>query len=227
MDMLLRETKLFGATIFLLLCFSCKNKSTVSWDTERYKNYSKKEVGEYMYNSIYEAINDSMHIWGSNKIGNQSIWNFNYKLDSVLCFNKEKNKLISAFLVRCNQQNCLQDDVHFFYGIKMNGLWYFFKGPDITLPREYYQKDTHTPLSFEKLHELAMNNIFIGYLKKKDKGFFGNLFGKTEWEINDDFFSDLSSAAWCAHCKTQQQWDSTFLDVVKRNWETRDTVVGN
>src|SRR5690606_20252584 len=110
------------------------------------------------------------------------------------------------------------------YGVNINGKWYFFKGPFIVLFRENYQKDVHTSLSFEKLHEIAMENVFRGYLKKKDKGFFGNIFGKTEWEVNENWFkSHFESVGWCGHCTTQAQWDSTFLHFSKEKWKYRDT----
>jgi hypothetical protein len=58
----------------------------------------------------------------------------------------------------------------------------------MVVPREHYQSEIYTPLSFEKLHELAMKNIFRGYLKKNSKD---------EWEINDAFFTyQLEDAGW-------------------------------
>lgn len=33
--------------------------------------------------------------------------------------------------------------------------------------RENYQSDIHLPLSFQKLYELAMDNMFRGYVKKQ------------------------------------------------------------
>ncbi len=50
----------------------------------------------------------------------------------------------------------------------------------MVVPREHYQSDIYTPVSFEKLHEIAMINIFRGYLKKNEDG---------EWKINDAFFT--------------------------------------
>jgi hypothetical protein len=58
----------------------------------------------------------------------------------------------------------------------------------MVIPREHYQSDIHTPLSFKKLHELAMKEIFRGYLKKNSND---------EWEINDAFFTyQLEDVGW-------------------------------
>jgi hypothetical protein len=83
----------------------------------------------------------------------------------------------------------------------------------MVLPREYYQKDIHMPLSFEKLKQIATSNIYRRYLVKNKKG---------EWETSDRFFSDLTSGAWCPDCVTQEQWDSAYIRQINRNWSKRD-----
>ena len=58
----------------------------------------------------------------------------------------------------------------------------------MVVPREHYQSDIYTPVSFEKLHEIAIRNSFRGYLKKNEDG---------EWEINDAFFTyRLEDVGW-------------------------------
>jgi len=56
----------------------------------------------------------------------------------------------------------------------------------------YVSKDKiYTPISFTKLHEIAMKEVFNGYVlkKKKDIGFWKNLFNpEYEYEINERFF---------------------------------------
>lgn len=53
--------------------------------------------------------------------------------------------------------------------------------------RKHYQKDIRTPVSFEKLHELAMEEMLRGYIKNKA--------GK--WEVNDAFFTaHLEGVGW-------------------------------
>ena len=189
MDMLshVRKYIVLFLIFVVLFCSSCQRKSK-----NNYMIFSKNYVTNTEYMNTYESVLDTINNWKINSAGNRSIWALNYKLDSTICFNKAKNKLVTSFLVQCNDIDCVQDDLHFFYGIKIKNKWFFFKGASIVLPREYYQKNIHTPLNFEKLHEIAMKEVFNGYLKKKDKGFWDNLSGKTEWEINEDFFNEIN-----------------------------------
>ncbi|WP_149244329.1 hypothetical protein [Dyadobacter sp. 32] len=107
------------------------------------------------------------------------------------------------------------DGLTYLYGVKVDRKWFFFDGPYLAVPREFYQKDTSKPLSVEILKSIAMEEIFRGYLKKnKQSG---------ELEINDGFFASLTGNGGCADCKTQAQWDSVYLATVRENWKNRDT----
>jgi hypothetical protein len=162
----------------------------------RYKEYNAKEInkirdnaismsksllGEDEYNMIYDNMNDSINNWIENKLRNYTYWTsvINYQVDSVLCVNEKQNKVITSILLPCVNKECLSDEIKYFYGVKIKGEWYFFGGSTMHIPREYYQKDIHTPLSFEKLKQIATSNIYRSYLKKNKKG---------EWEINKKFF---------------------------------------
>ena len=57
---------------------------------------------------------------------------------------------------------------------------FLFWGGHFVLPRDYYQSDTRIPLNIERFNEIALDNIFSGYLKKNKS---------QQWEINDAFFS--------------------------------------
>lgn len=91
--------------------------------------------------------------------------------------------------------------------------------------RENYQTDIHTPLSFEKLHELAMDNMLRGYVKKNKDGV---------WEVNDAFFpAHFEGVNWgefnnqthedtVAYGKRfankREYFESIYLDVAKGAW---------
>jgi hypothetical protein len=103
-------------------------------------------------------------------------------VDSILCVNKSGNKLITSILLKQLLKDGVQDDIEYFYGVKVQGEWYFFADATLVLPREYYQKDIHTPLSFEKLRQIATWNIYRSYFKKNKQG---------EWEVNERFFERI------------------------------------
>lgn len=175
------------ATIFLVFFISCKNKSNeVTETTKLFNLYSKKIATTTVYDNIYKKANDSIHNWIDNKLIGSKMQRFsNWKLDNLICFSKKMDRCIMVIM---NQENkSVSNSLNIFYGVKIKNNWFFLYGPTI-YPDPYSKKGV---LSFEKLHEIAMREVFSGYLKKKNKVFFGNLFGKIEWEINDRFFLEL------------------------------------
>ena len=143
---------------------------------------SETTMGKQEYNVIRQQVLDSLNTWCSAKLpGYRSMWSYRYQLDSTLCFNTEKDRMVTAILVQCTETDCESDDVQYFYGAKIKNQWYFFRGGGtMVVIREHYQKDIHTPVSFEKLHELAMDEMLRGYIKRNKDG---------EWEVNDAFFT--------------------------------------
>jgi hypothetical protein len=187
--MLHRESKLLIMFLLITTVVSCG----------RYKEYNVKEInkiknnaigmsksllGEDEYNMIYNNMIDTINSWIENKLRNYAYWTsvINYQVDSVLCVNKERNKIVTSVLLPYVGRGGVSDEITHFYGVKVKGTWYFLWGPTMVLPREYYQKDIHTPLSFEKLKQIATSNIYRRYLVRNKKG---------EWEINDRFFDGV------------------------------------
>jgi hypothetical protein len=221
MDMLHR-----GNNILIILCLIISFVSC-----SRYKKYNAKEVNEICnrsiaksqciigqdeYWGIYNKINDSIDSWVENKLGNYAYWTsiINYQVDSVLCVNEEQNKIITSILLPCVSKECLSDEIKYFYGVKIKEEWYFFGGSTMHISREYYQKDIHTPLSFEKLKQIATSNIYRQYLVKNRNG---------DWEINDRFFENLSKYdAYSRPFTTQESYDESWLQLMRENWNKRD-----
>ncbi len=188
---------------------------------------SETTMGKQEYNVIRQQVLDSLNTWCSAKLpGYRSMWSYRYQLDSTLCFNTEKDRMVTAILVQCTETDCESDDVQYFYGAKIKNQWYFFRGGGtMVVIREHYQKDIHTPVSFEKLHELAMNNMLRGYVKKSKEG---------KWEINDAFFTSLmENVGWgdfdnqshedtVAYGKRftnkKEYFESIYFDVAKSYW---------
>jgi hypothetical protein len=195
MDMSNQENnlkKLFFAFCFLLFvfCFSCNNdKQKESDKTLIYKQYSSLSIGGN-YSSIFSLANDSINSWRKNNLADYAYLNlYNCQLDSLLCFNKQANKIVSTILVQDNTSinNAGSDAMCFLYGAKIKKQWYFFTGATIVLPRKMYEKNVSKPLSFKKLHEIAMKEVFNGYLIKNAQG---------QWEINEHFFDRFKNFGW-------------------------------
>ncbi len=80
----------------------------------------------------------------------------------------------------------------------------------MVLPREYYQKNIHTPLSFEKLKQIATFNIYKYYLEKNKK---------EDWVIRERFFRNLEDYdAYSYPFTTQEAYDESWLKLAKENW---------
>ena len=210
-DMLHQGNKFIIAICLILSIVSCS----------KYKKYNTKEINEIRTNCmnksqallddeywlVYNSAIDSINSWIDNKIGNFAYWHslINYQLDSVLCVNKEQNKIIMSILLPYIGEKGTGDQIEYFYGVKIDNQWYFFCGPTLVLPREFYQEDIHTPLSFEKLKQIATYNVYRGYLKKNEQG---------EWVINDKFFEyHFKGSGWgCGHLNEKGQWVDTCSD---------------
>jgi hypothetical protein len=187
-----------------------------------YTEFAIHDVGTKDYLGVYSKLNDSVQTWAQNGLGYYRYLGYSkaYVIDSLLSFNTKKERVVGALLMKQLLTEGVQDDIWFMYGVRIKDHWYFYSGPTVVLPREYYQKDTHTPLSFEKLHEIAMKEIFSGFLKKDEEG---------EWQINDRFFDQVvpksnepvaSGFGECFTCKSQEEY---VMYVVRKNWQYRDT----
>ena len=172
--------------------------------------------------SVYvkELAKDTLFSWIENKLSNRSAeyisdYSNVFLIDSIIAINKEKDKAVIAVLYsNIDLPLSTMDAISFLYGVKIRETWYFFHGPIIHLPREFYQKDIHTPLSFEKLHEIAMREIYSGYLikHKKDAGFWNNTFApQYEYEVNDAWFDrHFKNKGVCSYCETEEDFEEVW-----------------
>lgn len=207
----------------VVIIMSCQDKSKDKNLAElsiAFKAKSIKPVTESVYKQVYKQAKDSLQNWAA--VGLKSAMNLKvntWELDSLICFNKNGDKFISSVGVQLTKYSDTDHDgMYHLYGVMVNGKWYFFFGPYLVLKRLAYQKDIHTPLPFSKLHSIAIENIFNGYLKKNKEG---------KWEINEGFFTGFapknqaaSGYGSCFACKTEEEY---YLYLVNQNWEDRDT----
>ena len=162
-----------------------------------------------------------MCLWIENKLGWYKYYGGQRELsiDSIFCVNKTGNKLKFAILKRC-LDDCKGDYIAFLYGMKIQEKWYFFNGETLVLPREFYQEDIHTPLSFEKMKELAAKHIYQGYLKKNP--LWKGQLDVDEYVINEKFFARFGPIAHNEEI-SEEQLHKEVLEAVKDNWKKRDT----
>ncbi|MBX2951981.1 MAG: hypothetical protein KF870_05720 [Leadbetterella sp.] len=117
-----------------------------------------------------------------------------------------------ALKVRNSDSKGKGDGITFFYGVQIEDKWYFFSGPYMVLPREKGKS-----LTFTQLHDIAMKKVFQGYLKKSSSD---------EWEINEEFFSDIDRilAIHKGKFETEEEWERWWTkSVIESNWNKRNT----
>ena len=204
------------AVIFAICCFSCKNnKEKLNEKTILYKNYSVGVATLPVYESVFHSVNDSMNNWVKNGLSAYLYAQLNrWAFDSLICFNRNSDKCVMALAYQHDSiTTATADFLIFFYGVKIKETWYFFDGAAVVLPREMYEKDISKPLSFEKLHEIAMKEVFSGYLIKDEKG---------NWVINDKFFEPMENknrdGTYGPGLKT---FEDCVMYQVNKNWEKK------
>lgn len=196
--------KLIAILIFSLFVNSCNYKNELNIEL-----FSIEIIGENKYKTIYSMANDSIKLWSSLNLESYDEYKLGFKID-YLCFNEKKDKFVSCILDRCID-DCVQDYIQFFYGAKIEDTWYFFKGANIVLPREIYQKDITKPLSFEKLHEIALKEVFRGYLKEKPLEPRYAFWKPMEYEVNEAWFNGhFKNIGICSDCKTEQEFEEVW-----------------
>ena len=150
-----KEIKTFIYLFIYLFIYSSCSKQTKHDDyiINRYSTYK----GEY------EIINDSLRYYVSSFLKDYtSEYMYKWEVDSFVCFNSEKDKLVTSINSSSGKCNgCKMDDATKLLGKKINGKWYFFKGGGtLVIPRDMYGKDEYHPLSFHELSQIARKEMF-------------------------------------------------------------------
>jgi hypothetical protein len=185
----LDKLKFYFLIIIISSISSCDYKRNEIVEKEKlYYNTSINIITKKVYDDVFYKTKDSLKVWAKNDL---PFYDNYCKIDSLICFNKSKDRCVTAFLHA--SPGGISNEIRSFYGAKFNHKWCFFDGASYMIMRKAYQSDESKPLSFEKLHEIALDEVYSGYLIKKDKGFWGNLFEKPEYEINEDFFKTMES----------------------------------
>ncbi|HXB40721.1 MAG TPA: hypothetical protein VNZ49_09275 [Bacteroidia bacterium] len=207
------------AFVFLMGCVNSDKKI---------KDISIKYAGNDIYSETFEKANDTLTSWKLNNLYGSNDSTFNTTcLDSLLCFNTSKNRFISALLSRTTVKNASMDGLVFFYGEKINNQWYFFRGASIVIPRSMVKgHDISKPLSYEQLHEIALKEVYSGYLTSKgeinEEWFAKHFEGPTWGDFNRQ--GDLDWALKGKRFTNRKDYYEYFhLKAAIGIWETRDT----
>lgn len=197
--------------IVVLFLGSCGLKN----DPNKIKDESVKVVGITAYNNVVSLINDSVNLWKLNKLQNyiEVKTETRYVVDSLLCFNKKGDRLITC-LLGTTLLKPPTGGITFLYGEKINNQWYFFSGANIFIPYEMKESKDNNPFDFSQLHNIALKEIYGGYLKSNG-------------EINDAWFTSLFEGAGWANWDdspekiknyTRKDYEQLHLKKVRGNW---------
>lgn len=225
MVMLSRGNK-YIIVILVSLFFSCIRKETEKHDSA---SISKTLIGLKAYNTIYYQIIDSMNHFAANKLRSyEAEYTYSYKIDSLICFNKDTNRFITCRHLYVNIPGATADDLQFILGEKINNHWYIFKSASIAIPRSMIKSHPQNiPLSYSQLHQIALKEVYGGYLKPNG-------------EINEDWFTSHFEGPGWGDFENQESslkflnttekftdrrkfFEAIHLQSVKNNWASRDT----
>ena len=118
----------------------------------------------------------------------------------------------------------------FLYGEKINGLWYFFRGPYVVIPREMVKNQPlNKPLNYAQLHNIALKEVYGGYLTGDgdiNEHWFTAKFESAGWgdfEKQENYDDILKGKRY----KTSQEFfEQMHLFVIGNNWNgvNRDSI---
>jgi len=211
-----RVKKRIGVCILLALA-GCRGGPQMPAEAE-IRRQSQAVIPADTAAQIYRQACDSLRNWVDHRLKQYFDCRLNtWGLDSLLCFNRAGDKCMTVLWTQSTYNpDASSDDINYFNGVRIKGRWYFFRGPNIVLPRKMFGADTSKPMSPVKLHEISLKLYYRNYLQQAP--------GSQDWTINERFFSDLTSVAWCTDCTTPQQWDAAYLRQVALNWQLKDTL---
>lgn len=216
-----------AVTLMGLILINCETKRNEALNEESTlikassSVYSVKE-----FRAIATSIQDTVNQWCLNKLSRvvgETAWGF--KIDTIKCFNTTGDRLVTAIHVACKDTNCVQDEIKYLFGEKIDGRWYFFRGASVTIPRTMVKEhDIHTPLSYQQLHQIAINEIFGGYLNPDgsiNETFFTSLFEGPGWgDFNDQTLNlkYMGLKKDCVFVNRRKFFEAVHLQSVKNNW---------
>lgn len=210
-----------------LINFSCTEKNIDL--NASYSNFSRTMIGSSNYGRIFSSAQDSIYHWQLNKLSHFKYCGSskNCILDSLLCFNSDTSRFVGAVLIQQLLMEGVGDDIEFFYGERINNQWFFFTGDTYFVLRSSYPGHSiHNPLSYKQLHEAALKNIFVGYIKysRINEAWFDSHFENIGWgNFNDQTLNLERMGLTKKFTDRRKFFEAIHLQKVKYNWAYRDT----
>lgn len=160
---MLNHVKLYLHFIVIIIFGSCSDSIN---EKITYFDVSKNSYKEYFL--VLNQLNDSVKMFVLNKFKNyEAEYTYQYKIDSLICFNNSGNRFIGCRHLYVNIPNAIADDLQIILGEKINNNWYFLKTSSISIPRSMVKDHPENkPLSYSQLHEIALKEVYGGYLNK-------------------------------------------------------------
>ena len=217
--MLRKENKSVVLLILLMILTGCTTKNTDKQNLIENNLFkiSQNIVNKEQYFDVYNKLNDSLNTWSLNNLGYYQYCgkSKNCFIDSLLCFNTKGNRFVTGKLMQQLLKEGVADDIDFILGEKINNQWYFFSGANIFIPRSMVaNQPLNKPLSYAQLHQIALKEVYGGYLNKDgtiNEHWFISHFEGAGWVNWDDTPEKIKSY-------TRKDYEQFHLKVIRNNW---------
>ena len=194
--------------------------------TENLNYYEKslQVINQQEYNSIYQSVNDSFKLWINckTKIVEPETY-YPYSIDSLMCFDSSRNRFIGCTHLYVKTKEAKMDGLDFLYGEKINNHWYYFRGASVSIPRETIEgHPKNKPLSYQQLHQIALKEIYSGYLNingEINDAWFTSHFEGSGWgDFNDQSSSLKYLGSTEKFTDKRKFFEAIHLQGVRNNW---------
>lgn len=204
--MLVHGTKKLLLGIVSLASFSCSQKTA----NDRYVDENYQE-----YADMHQLCIDSVRYYANSFLGDfigEYFWR--WQIDSLVCINSTNDKLVTTINISSGaSKEAVSDEILKLLGIKKNNKWYFFHGGGaLIVPRDMFKKNEMNPISFHELSQIARKEFMTGSIGKVN----GKYVVIDEWIRQHFEYNGM-----CGHCKTKQQYDSTYWQAITDKWKHR------
>ncbi len=195
----------------LLVTFGCKKIINDELHRDELSLYGKNNFNTYR--DLYEQVGDSIRSWISDSLVNVRpvFYNTSWRVDSVICFNKDSTRMYTAI---CERHTAHKDGKVDFItelgGAYIDDHWYFLVGASNLIDRVAFQDSIYAPLTFEELSIIAHLRVLPNYVKDSVTG---------KYSFSEAFFEETFYKPFDYLCKGHKNrkacCDSVWLDKVK------------